>query len=142
MHDWSGKHTACLEYSPPTTHASLSAALTSPRPERSSKHASLSLPLPFASSAHHSLPPPPSSIPLPSCACTGNLTIFEAKLIFSWSRIRAVSDYSARAQMRLRNLQVEKESTKANTAKPSRAPLALSLLSLLSPLPSLLWCTV
>ena len=35
---------------------------------------------------------------------TGNITLHEVKLIFLWSRIRSVPDYSARAQRFLRNL--------------------------------------
>jgi hypothetical protein len=35
-----------------------------------------------------------------------NLTVYEAKLIFSWSRIRSVTSYSRYHQTRLRNLQV------------------------------------
>jgi hypothetical protein len=38
---------------------------------------------------------------------TGNLNILEAKLIFTWSRIRSVSDYSDHSQTRLRNLTFE-----------------------------------
>ena len=37
---------------------------------------------------------------------SGNLSSFEAKLIFSWSRIRSVTSYSQYSQTRLRNLQV------------------------------------
>ena len=44
--------------------------------------------------------------------------------------------------MRLRNLQVEKESTKANKQQASKHPsLALSLLSHLPSTPPLSWCT-
>ena len=35
------------------------------------------------------------------------VSVLEAKLIFSWSRIRSVSDYSDHSQRRLRNLVFE-----------------------------------
>ena len=38
---------------------------------------------------------------------SGNLTLIEAKLIFTWSRIRSASSYSEHSQLRLRNFQFE-----------------------------------